>query len=149
VSRKRLLFGMNFKIVALCGIIFASISMCQVCHAADAFTVTGSTVSTNPVLNSKVKLKADFVSRTNVSDVIVDLEVYTLAKERVHQEFFENEHFSLGKTNSYETVWTPNKSGTYIFKVGIFESNWGKTIFWNRQVLIITPKDPGKVAEAK
>lgn len=124
-----------------CGAVITALSMYSSAYSADAFTVTGYTVSTNPAPNTEVKLKANVVVNTTVEDVIVDLEVYNSANKQVHQEFFENQKLSKGKTNSYETVWTPKQPEDYVFKIGIFDSGWTKNIYWKDRACKIPIKD--------
>ncbi len=112
----------------------------------DWFTRTGSGgVITPPVIssyttsaqlngtatkNSPATITAKASSTQPVSNTIVDVEIYNQQGQRVHQQFYENQSLSA-TPKDYNVTWTPNTSGPYTVKMGIFTSGWSSNLTWN------------------
>jgi hypothetical protein len=74
------------------------------------------------------------VTSTDAMNVLVDVEVFSAAGARIHQNTFDNQAFAAGQTREFRVTWnvpavTP--AGTQIVKVGIFTAGWGTLFHWN------------------
>lgn len=87
-----------------------------------------------PTVNNQVTISAAVTASRPVSGVIVDIEVYSAAGERVAQQFFENESLS-SSAKTYTMRFTPNVASGYTIKTGIFSSSWQSNLYWNGDAL--------------
>ena len=74
------------------------------------------------------------VTATAASRALIDIEIYSPAGEKVHQQAFDGQSFGPGETKAFTTVWTvPGDAapGEYTVKVGVFTPGWGKVHDWN------------------
>jgi hypothetical protein len=42
----------------------------------------------------------------------------------VYKDYFANENINTGEIKTYSKTWTPNKSGQFTLRGGVFNSNW-------------------------
>ena len=64
----------------------------------------------------------------------MDVEIYSPAGAKVHQQFFDNQTFGAGQTRQYTVTWQVPASaiaGTYTVKIGVFQPGWGTLYHWN------------------
>ena len=81
------------------------------------------------------------VTSTAQTRVLVDIEIYSPAGEKIHQEAFDDQTFGPGETKAFTTIWqVPGDapSGEYTIKVGVFSPGWGKTHDWNDNAATVT-----------
>lgn len=82
------------------------------------------------IVNSPTTVTATVKSSQPITGVIVDVEIYNSAGQRVHQQVYENQ--SLSSTgNAFSAQFTPTGTGDHIVKVGIFSSGWQSNLYWN------------------
>jgi hypothetical protein len=77
------------------------------------------------------------------SGAITDVEIINAGGQKVWQQSVENQNFAAGESKSYSFSWTPNATGTYQLKVGVFAANWSPLIYWNDQAATVTVSDGG------
>lgn len=95
---------------------------------------SGGTVITgaSPQVGTPLSLTASVTNTGGVAQgIIVDIEVYTSDNTRVHQQFFEGQSFTAGQTREFTAQWTPNRTGEYVVRVGVFNNNWTVNYLWN------------------
>ncbi len=71
---------------------------------------------------------------------IVDMEVYNAAGTKVYQQYSSAQNFASKQTLSYSWNWTPTVAGTYTVKVGVFNSTWLTSYYWNNGASTATVK---------
>jgi hypothetical protein len=74
------------------------------------------------------------VTAAQKATVLVDIEIFGPDGERVYQKAYDKRAFSKGQTRVFSFTWTAElgaPAGTYLIKVGVFESGWGKLLSWN------------------
>jgi len=71
----------------------------------------------------------------NVSNTVVDIEVYDASGGKVFQKFFEGQNFASGASSNYSASWTPQATGNHVLKVGVFNSTWSTNYYWGNEVL--------------
>lgn len=98
-----------------------------------AATTSGSTTG-NPVSVS-VTVRPNSGA---LSGGIVDIEIYNASGTKVHQRAFDGESIGSGATKTYATSWTPESSGTYTVKIGVFRSGWSGLLHWNDKAATVT-----------
>ena len=79
------------------------------------------------------------VSSETAMKVLVDVEVYTMSGDKVHQEFWDGQSFEAGQTKTFSTSWSvPRnaKQGEYVVKVGAFPPGWGQPYDFNGEAAI-------------
>jgi hypothetical protein len=64
--------------------------------------------------------------------------VYDQNGTKVFQKVFSGQNFSSGQQQQYASSWTPNGSGSYVLKLGVFSADWGTLYIWNNQVSMIS-----------
>jgi hypothetical protein len=70
-------------------------------------------------------------SGNNASNLIVDTEIYDSNNSKVFQNYLGGQNINAGQTQNYNSSWTPNSNGTYVVKIGIFNSDWSQNYNWN------------------
>jgi len=120
----------------------------------DWFTRTGSTApAPAPTTPSSYTLSAvntgtgkvgatnstdvSFASSQPVQNVIVDIEIFNSAGEKIKQTFFENQSLSSTAKN-FNTTWTAPTAGQYTIKAGVFTAGWASNLHWNGQVKTVS-----------
>ncbi len=102
------------------------------------FSATGAGTSTSGSVGQALTLTASVTNTGGAaSDIIVDFEVYS-GNTRVFQDVVSGQAFSAGQTRQLTRSWTPSSSGTYAFKIGVFNGNWTQTYTWNNSAATIT-----------
>jgi hypothetical protein len=74
------------------------------------------------------------VKSATASSVLVDVEVYDSAGQKVFQQAWDNQSFTAGQTRTFTTSYTPSASaatGTYTVMIGVFSPGWGTLYSWN------------------
>lgn len=100
-------------------------------QGAISFTATGQASPSSVSVNQPVAIQATLTNgEAAASNVIVDLEVYSPAGAKVHQEFHEGQSFAAGQSRTYSTSYVPTAEGAYTATIGVFNSNWSASYFW-------------------
>jgi len=104
-----------------------------------SWTSWGSATPENPAPHSgsSISVSVKNTSGTNVSNVLVDIEVQDVNGNRIHQEIFRSQPFAGGDTKTYSTYWGGGSAGTYKVKVGVFTDNWAHQYHWNNDLRTI------------
>ncbi len=111
------------------------------------FTALGSANPTSAAAGQPVTLVASVAETAGSSSGDnVDLEVYQ-GGTRVFQKFYSGQNFTQGQTQNYSVAFTPNTTGTYVLKIGVFNSDWSKAYAWNDNAATI-PVGSGGVTTA-
>jgi hypothetical protein len=98
--------------------------------AKPAQVAPGTTVSLSATMRSDVG-----------RSVLVDLEVFDWAGNKVFQFWWDNQSFAAGEVRTLSTTWTvPTSSpaGAYKLKVGVFGPGWSPPIHWNNDAGSLT-----------
>ncbi len=69
-------------------------------------------------------------SDSNISGLLVDVEVYDGSGAKIFQQVFENQSFNGRESKTLTSNWTPSSAGTYTIKAGVFHSSWSPNHFW-------------------
>jgi hypothetical protein len=102
------------------------------------YTMTGS-VSPNPVAQGTPgKIAVNINPSSKMSNVLVDIEVWNAQDQKVGQSSYDNQTLAASTNNSYSFNFTPNSTGTYTVKVGIFNAGWNGLLSWNNGVFTFT-----------
>jgi hypothetical protein len=94
-------------------------------------TWSSSATASGTTVNNSSTITATFRSATDISNAIVDIEVYNSSGSKVHQQFYSNQSLSQSTAKEYTATWTPTAQGTYIIKLGVFNNNWTTNYHWN------------------
>jgi hypothetical protein len=102
---------------------------------------TGASVSPSSVKRgSPASITASVKSGTATS-VLVDVEVYDSAGQKVFQQAWDNQSFTAGQTRTFTAAYTPAASaatGTYTVMIGVFSPGWGTLYSWNSSAAALT-----------
>jgi hypothetical protein len=94
----------------------------------------GAGLSSNRVNpGQRLSIEAKVSSETAMK-ILVDVEVYTMSGDKVHQEFWDGQSFDAGQTKTFTTAWTVPRNarpGDYVVKVGAFPPGWGTPYDFN------------------
>jgi hypothetical protein len=74
------------------------------------------------------------VTSGSAATVLVDLEIYNAAGDKVEQQWVSNQAFTAGQQRSFPFTWNVPANtpvGTYTVKIGIFSTNWSSNLAWN------------------
>lgn len=99
---------------------------------------TSSATASENTVGNPVTFNATLSTTGNISNAVVDLEVYDNSGSKIHQEFFGNQSFAADQAKQYQTSWTPSTVGTYTFVVGVFNNNWTNNYHWNGNAATVT-----------
>ena len=93
--------------------------------------------SPTPVARGAVEtIQTRVCSGTAASNILVDLEIYNAAGQKIAQRIFTNQSFSAGETLSYTWSYVVEgtlPSGTYTVKIGVFSGDWSVLHKWENQ----------------
>jgi hypothetical protein len=98
-----------------------------------AFTTSARPADTRVAAGARLPVDLKITSTAKTS-VLVDVEIYNPAGEKVHQQAFDNQAFGPGETKVYTTFWSspPDAApGEYVVKIGVFTPGWGRLHEWN------------------
>jgi hypothetical protein len=74
-----------------------------------------------------------------LSGAVVDIEVYDASSNKVGQDSFTGQSFSVNQTKTYSYAWTaPSTPGTYTVRLGVFGANWAPMYTWNNAAATLT-----------
>ena len=88
----------------------------------------------------RLSIEAKVSSETAIK-ALIDVEVYTMSGDKVHQEFWDGQSFEAGQTRTFATSWNvPRnaKPGEYVVKVGAFPPGWGSPYNFNGEAAVFT-----------
>ena len=74
-------------------------------------------------------------------NIIVDIEIYNSANQKVFQNIRTGQNFMQGQTQTYSTAWTPPQNGNYKLKIGIFNNDWSRLYRWEDNALNLSTGD--------
>jgi hypothetical protein len=63
--------------------------------------------------------------------IIVDVEIYNSAGQRVKQQVFENQMFNSTESKTFNVGFAPPANDVYKIKIGVFNYNWSQLYIWN------------------
>jgi hypothetical protein len=93
---------------------------------------TSSTVSPNSAVGNTTQVATKISNLGSpVPNFLVDIEFINSSGSKVNQQVFENQSLGVGENKTLQSTWTPNQTGNYKVKVGIFSPNWSQLIYWN------------------
>jgi hypothetical protein len=76
------------------------------------------------------------VTAANATTALVDIEVYSPAGAKVHQQWYDAQAFSSGQQRNFQASWpvpAGTAAGTYTVRAGIFSTGWGTLHHWNNE----------------
>ena len=77
----------------------------------------------------------------SLADMIVDLEIYDSANQKVHQQFFEHQNLGNYENKTYQISWTPLTTGRYVVRGGVFTGSWSSNASWWQEVVSFDVQD--------
>ncbi|HEU5016272.1 MAG TPA: hypothetical protein VFT66_27370 [Roseiflexaceae bacterium] len=107
-------------------------SLPQITVAA-SYTASASTTPATVTGGNKVTLTAN-VKSSSTTKLLVDLEVYNPAGQKVFQQAWDNQSFTAGTQRTFSTTWSVpsgSSTGAYIIRIGLFSVGWGTMYYWN------------------
>jgi hypothetical protein len=96
---------------------------------------TGTLLSSTPSsvqAGSTESINVSVQSLVAAPSILIDVEVYDSANNKMGQGYFDNQSFSPGQTLSYNYDFaTANlPAGSYSVQLGVFNAGWGPLILW-------------------
>lgn len=111
---------------------------------ATSFTITASASPSPAIVGQNTTITTSARDNgSNVSNVIVDIEIYDNGNTKVFQKTIEGQNFTTGQTQNYTASWTPGASEQYKVKTGIFNAGWSSLIFWENDALTFSTSSGG------
>lgn len=106
-------------------------------------TTYTTSVTSSMAITSKTQTTTSVAVNASqaTSNVLVDLEVYDGAGNKVAQSFWDTQNLVSG-SNTYQINWTPSTDGTYVVKVGVFSPNWQANLYWTNNTGSLTSTSP-------
>ncbi len=100
-------------------------------------TLSATASSSNQTAGSPVSIAvAASNSGTSTGQGIVDVEVYDPSGNKAYQQAFAQD-FSTTSIQNYTATFTPAAAGTYVVKLGAFNSDWTQNYLWNNSALTL------------
>ncbi len=103
-----------------------------------SFGSSASISPSSPSAGQAASIQASVSSKGDVSNALVDVEVYNSSGTKVHQQFFSGQNFTATQAKSYTVNWTPGSTGNYTVKLGVFNSDWSTNYYWNNALLAVS-----------
>ncbi|GEM_PF-766724 len=101
-----------------------------------AFSASVGTYPLNPATGQPVDMRYTVKNIGSVTaNITTDLEIFNSQGIKVFQKFMENESIDPGQEKQFSAPWTPDASGSYKVKLGIFKSDWSMLYFWGDNIL--------------
>jgi len=72
---------------------------------------------------------------SGVSNGIVQVQVFSSSNSQLLSKNFTNQTISSSKSVTNTASWTPQTTGSYYVKVGVFNSDWSQNPFWTSNAL--------------
>ncbi len=105
-------------------------------------TATASPTTIAPSASSQIAASVKD-SGGAYANAIVDLEVYNSAGTKVGQQYFSNQGFGAGASNTYTWNWpAPSATGAYHVSIGVFAAGWSSNLYWNPNTVSISIAAP-------
>jgi hypothetical protein len=102
------------------------------------FWSTATTSPQNLVAGAGMETIAATVTASQAASALVDVEVYNTAGQKVFQQWFDDQAFDAGQSQTYTVTYQPGRTGTYTVKVGVFSVGWGILFNWNDNAALFT-----------
>lgn len=110
---------------------------------ASVYKATVSTDNTSPEINRPMTLNLNLTNTGSLTNGIVQLEVFSKSNgKRLFNKIFSNQNLSENEGSSYDTVWIPTKTGDYYANVGIYTTDWEKSLYWGKSALVFSVTTP-------
>jgi hypothetical protein len=113
-----------------------------------AFTVGTAAASPNPVNRGQSTTITTTITNTGgpASGILVDMEVYSAANVKVHQQVTTNQAFAAGQSRTFQWTWTVpagQAPGAYTIKIGVFSGDWSTLYTWHNSAGTVTVQTGG------
>jgi hypothetical protein len=104
--------------------------------AAPSFSVVSTTTTPDPVAPGATATITTSVKNSGslATGIIVDMEVFNSAGNRVFQQYIPGNSFGTGETKAFQWFWSSpsnQAAGTYTVKIGVFTDHWVTLLLWN------------------
>jgi hypothetical protein len=103
-------------------------------RAQSSFSIGPTTAAPSPVAaGSTETIQTRVTSASAASNILVDLEIYNSAGQKVAQNAIGGQSFTAGQARDYSwpfLVPTSFPTGTYTVKIGIFSGDWATLFVW-------------------
>ncbi|MBV9896718.1 MAG: PQQ-binding-like beta-propeller repeat protein [Chloroflexi bacterium] len=109
-------------------------------NSARSFTTSASASPPSVTRGAGVSITTS-VTSSSATKALVDVEIYDASWHKVFQQFWDNQSFAAGQTQTYQSAWTvptTAATGTYTLMVGVFSPGWGSIYAWNSAAAHIT-----------
>jgi hypothetical protein len=128
----------HFRVSLLAAALLLSFAAtAQAAFQTTSATATPATASPGQT----VTLSTSVRSSATAGNMIVDLEVYTSAGEKVGQTYYQSQNFTAAQTRPYSysyKVPSDTASGQYTLMVGVFTAGWSSDAYWNSSAASFT-----------
>lgn len=109
---------------------FAFAATAQASFHTTSATATPATASPGQTVTLATSVQSSAVA----NNMIVDLEIYSAAGQKIGQTFFQGQNFLAAQTKPYTYSYkipTGTANGKYTLTVGVFTANWASDAYWN------------------
>jgi hypothetical protein len=128
----------HFRIALLVGALAFSFAA----TAQAAFNTTSATAAPATASPGQtVALSTSVKSSATANNMIIDLELYTSAGQKVGQSYYQGQNFTSGQTRPYSYSYkipSGTASGRYTLMVGVFTAGWSSDVYWNSSAASFT-----------
>lgn len=117
---------------ALLGPAFAAVARAATA-TSNGWTTSAAVSPTVVAPGDALTITADVMSEWSRS-ALVDVEVYGPDGKKLHQQAWDDQSFSAGKSRAFSTTWNAPASaaeGVYTVKIGVFATGWDSLQHWN------------------
>jgi hypothetical protein len=100
---------------------------------AATFTTSASAAPVSSAPGQTVTITTS-VTSSQAASVLVDVEVYDPASNKVFQQAFDNQSFTPGQQRTFSSSWQVGSTaaaGNYTIDIGVFSPGWGTLYAWN------------------
>jgi len=103
-----------------------------------SFSASGAASPATVQVGAATALQTNFTN-TGIAllNVIFDIEIVDMAGNKVFQQFFTDPDVETGATRSFFISFTPNVTGLFNARVGVFRGDWGVNYFWQNNLFSI------------
>ncbi len=101
------------------------------------FQSNGS-ISGTPTVGQASTITASVTSNNDVSNVLVDIEVYNASNNKVFQNFVSGQNLTAQQAKIFSVPWTPSNNENYTVKLGVFKNDWTQNYHWNNELLKVS-----------
>lgn len=111
--------------------------------SVDGFSATATVAPHSVSRNDAAVVTAAVANTTEYSldGLIIDIEIFGPTGVRVHQDVFRGQEIPAGASRNFATLWSPNATGSYTVKVGVFNNDWTVQYYWQDKALSVAVSD--------